>query len=73
LTETAVLDFLKDKVLDFLKDNPNATQNAIAVAIGKSPRSIKSDIAALKEKGLLEREGAKRNGRWIAKRQLGKE
>jgi ATP-dependent DNA helicase RecG len=54
-------------ILDFLKDNPNATQNAIAVAIGRSLRSVKTDIDALKEKGLLEREGARRNGRWVVK------
>jgi ATP-dependent DNA helicase RecG len=54
-------------VLNFLRDNPNATQSAIATAIGRSPRSVKSDIATLKEKGLLEREGAKRNGTWIVK------
>jgi ATP-dependent DNA helicase RecG len=58
---------IETAVLNFLRDNPNSTQNAIAVAIGRSPRSIKSDIASLKEKGLLEREGAKRNGKWIVK------
>jgi ATP-dependent DNA helicase RecG len=59
LTETAVLDFLRG--------NPNATQNTIAVAVGRSLRSVKSAVASLKEKGLLERDGAKRNGRWLVK------
>lgn len=57
----------ENAIIDFLRDNPNATQNAIATAIGRSLRSVKSDIAALKNKGLLEREGAKRNGRWVVK------
>jgi predicted HTH transcriptional regulator len=54
-------------ILDFLKENPDATQSEIAAATGKSLRSVKSDISALKRKGMLEREGARKNGRWIVK------
>ena len=57
LTETAVLNYLRE--------NPNATQADAAKAIGKSRRAVQGAVAALKGKGLLGREGAKKNGRWI--------
>lgn len=54
-------------VFDYLKSNPTASQKEIAKAIGKSVRTVESAVALLKEKGLLIREGAKKNGRWIVK------
>jgi ATP-dependent DNA helicase RecG len=55
-------------ILEYVKEHPNATQLEIAEAIGKSRRTVQDTIAALKNKGLLEREGARKNGRWIVKR-----
>jgi ATP-dependent DNA helicase RecG len=52
-------------VLDYLRDNPWATQTDAAAAIGKSRRAVQDAVAALKAKGMLEREGAKKNGRWV--------
>ncbi len=54
-------------ILEYLSDNPAAKQIDIAKAVGKSLRTTKADMAALKEKGLLDREGAKKRGRWIVK------
>ena len=54
-------------LLKFLKDHPEATQTEIAAHIGKSPRTIKRMTPSLIERGLLERENGKRNGRWIVK------
>ena len=54
-------------VLQYLRDNPNATQVGTAKAIGKSRRAVQGAVASLKTKGWLEREGAKKNGRWIVK------
>ena len=51
-------------VLKLLKENPHATQKKMAVAIGKSERTIKSITKALQEKGLLVRKNGKRNGIW---------
>jgi len=59
LTEKAILEFLRDKAA--------ATQAEIATAVGKSLRTVKADMAMLQKKGLLEREGAKKNGRWVVK------
>ena len=55
------------EILNYLCENPNATQIDAAKAINKSRRAVQNAVAALKEKGLLEREGAKKNGRWIVK------
>ncbi|MCL2082555.1 MAG: winged helix-turn-helix transcriptional regulator [Oscillospiraceae bacterium] len=52
-------------ILEFLRDNATATQTEIAAAVGKSLRTVKADMAALQEKGLLKREGARKNGRWV--------
>ena len=54
-------------VLDYLTENPRATQVEIASAIGKSRRTVQDAIAGLKEKGKIDREGAKKNGSWIIK------
>ena len=54
-------------VLRFLKGNPDAKQTDIAKHIGKSERTIKRITPSLIERGLLERENGKRNGRWVVK------
>jgi len=37
----------------------------LAQAVGKSERTMKTATAHLQELGLLRREGAKKNGRWV--------
>ena len=54
-------------VLRLLKENPDAKQTDIAKHIGKSERTIKRITPSLIERGLLERENGKRNGRWVVK------
>ena len=54
-------------LLRFVKDNPNATQIEIAKHIGKSERTVKRMTPGLIERGLLERENGKRNGKWVVK------
>lgn len=54
-------------VLNYLREQPHATQKAIAVHIGKSERTVKSITANLVEKGVLERKNGKRNGYWEIK------
>lgn len=54
-------------LLKFLRDHPEATQNEIAIHIGKSLRTVKRMTPSLIERGLLERENGKRNGKWVVK------
>jgi ATP-dependent DNA helicase RecG len=49
--------------------NPDATQIETAKAINRSRRSVQEAFSSLKEKGLIEREGSKKTGRWIVKKQ----
>ena len=59
---------IENLVLEYLPDHPQATQVEIAKAIGKSRRAVQDAIAALKAKGLLDRQGAKRKGYWIVRK-----
>ncbi len=52
-------------MLNALKDNLLATQKELAAAIGKSERTVRRLIVSMQEKGLIEREGSRRNGKWI--------
>ena len=54
-------------VLRFLKENSDVKQTYIAKHIGKTERAIKRKTPSLIERGLLERENGKRNGRWVVK------
>jgi len=52
-------------ILNAIADNPSITQKALAEKIGKSERTIKTKTVEMQEKGLIQRVGGKRNGKWI--------
>lgn len=41
------------------------TQKDLAVHIGKSERTVKRITVSLQQKGIMERENGKRNGKWV--------
>ncbi|MBR3267541.1 MAG: winged helix-turn-helix domain-containing protein, partial [Oscillospiraceae bacterium] len=51
-------------ILREIAKNPAITQKALAEAIGKSERTVKSRTVELQEKGFLRRKNGKRNGQW---------
>lgn len=51
-------------VLRVVQAKPTATQKEMAAEIGKSERTVKSITVTLQEKGILQRVGGKRDGRW---------
>lgn len=51
-------------VLDHIKSNPHITQKELAEKTGKSERTIKRLTVSMQEKGLIVRQGGRRNGRW---------
>lgn len=51
-------------ILRVVLSNPTATQKQIAAEIGKSERTVKSITVTLQEKGILQRVGGKRDGKW---------
>ena len=51
-------------IINILKVNPATTQEEIAVQINKSLRTVKTYMAEMQEKGLIERINGKKNGEW---------
>ena len=52
-------------IINILRVNPTTTQEEIAVQINKSLRTVKTYMAEMQEKGLIERKNGKKNGEWI--------
>ena len=53
-----------DKIVKLIKENKFITINEIAEILKVSSKTIKRDIAKLKEKGILKREGSLKTGYW---------
>ena len=51
--------------LDVIKDNPSATTEYISELTGKSKRTISRELKDYQNTGLLRREGARKNGKWV--------
>ena len=52
-------------IINILKTNPATTQEEISKQINKSLRTVKTYMAEMQEKGLIERKNGKKNGKWI--------
>lgn len=55
------------KILNILQSNPNITLQEVADKMGISLRTVKSIIKSLKERGIVERVGSRKNGSWKIK------
>ena len=55
------------KILLIINENPSITSNELSEQVGITERNIKANIKTLKDAGMLEREGARKNGRWVIK------
>jgi ATP-dependent DNA helicase RecG len=53
------------KIIDIIISNPDVKAQELADALGITRRRVESNIRKLKAIGLIESEGAKKNGRWI--------
>ena len=63
------LTVIEKAVMEHLINEPDATQIETAGATGWSRRSVQGAMSSLKEKGLIERDGSKKTGKWIVKRE----
>jgi len=52
-------------IINILKINLVITQEEISRQINKSVRTVKTYMAEMQEKGLIERKNGKKNGEWI--------
>ena len=57
----------KNSTLDVLKTNPTATIPDLIKLTGKSQRTISRELREYQDTGLLQREGARKSGRWVVK------
>ena len=55
----------RDIILHLMKLNPNISQEEIAAEVGISINGVKYHIKKLRGEKLIEREGGRKEGRWI--------
>lgn len=53
------------KIIDAMTDNPSITREALAEKTGVGVEAIKKQLQRLSAQGLIARQGAKKNGRWL--------
>jgi predicted HTH transcriptional regulator len=71
ITGTINYDENKIRLLDVISDNPTITYDGIASLLGMPRRTVSREMKNLQDSGLIKREGARKNGRWIVKHENG--
>ena len=61
------LNKTQTKIVELMKNNLNITIGEMAKYVGVETRTIERNIKTLKEKGIIDRVGADKNGHWIVK------
>ena len=61
---TIKLNETEKKILQIITNNPNVTQKEIAEELNVTTMTIKRTTNKLKEKGIIVRVGANKNGYW---------
>ncbi len=56
-------------IIEILRADPGITLDEVAERIGRSPRTVKTAVKAMRERGLLERVGGRKNGSWRIKKE----
>ena len=54
-------------ILAEMRDNPRISVKLIAERLGITQRAIEKNIRILKEKGIVERVGAAKGGKWVVR------
>lgn len=78
MTANVVKDIVKDVVkeltdiqkviLKLIEEKPSLSASEMSQKIGMVTRTIQRDLASLHEKGILTREGGRKDGRWVIKK-----
>lgn len=55
-----------DRILELVRTNPKITTSEMARVLGLTRYGVNYHLRAMKTKGILRREGATKNGRWVA-------
>ena len=73
MTANVVKDVVKELtdrqqvILELIKENPSLSASEMSQKIGMVIRTIQRDLASLHEKGILTREGGRKDGKWVIK------
>ncbi len=62
---TTTQEITQEKVLNLIKENHSITQAQMANVLGLTRDGISYNIKQLKDKGIIERAEATKNGMWI--------
>jgi predicted HTH transcriptional regulator len=68
LSNENIIGRINEKVrttLDVISENPKATIPTLSELTGKSQSTISRELKEYQSAGLLRREGARKNGRWV--------
>jgi len=65
MNKIGIVDDKEDSILNVLRSDPNATIPEISELTGKSLRTISRRLREYQDSGVVRREGARKNGRWI--------
>ena len=74
MTANVVKDVVKELtdiqkvILKLIKENPSLSASEMSQKTGMVTRTIQRDLASLHEKGILTREGGRKDGRWVIKK-----
>ena len=68
VAETIHLTARQEKIIAALKKNNFLTEKELAEKFAVTPRTIERDLTKLKQNGVLERIGSKKDGRWVVKK-----
>ena len=52
-------------ILGLIKENPSLSASEMSQKTGMVTRTIQRDLASLHEKGILTREGGRKDGKWV--------
>ena len=55
----------QNKIIEIIIQNPTITATQMAVIMAGKKRTIERELATLRQKGIISREGSARNGRWV--------
>ena len=58
------LNRTQEKILQLLRENPDATTEEMANILQMSPAGIRKNLSALRDGGYIERVGSRKAGRW---------
>lgn len=52
-------------IIDLIRENPSLSASEMSQKTGMVTRTIQRDLASLHEKGILTREGGRKDGKWV--------